>query len=371
MSAVLQSPADIINDALVRIGYKLRIASLQDGSEAASEALNIYGQTRDEMLRNGNWMFAQKTATLTLLKSAPAGGYIPPTQWNPTTNPPLPYSYEYLYPDDCLKVRAVKSVPLFLFNPDPQPKLFTIGSDTLPDTESELATLALASAGTGTYAPGDIVTLTGGVQKIPAVMQVTTTQAVSATVAAAGTGGTPGSATVTGTTGTGTKFQATVTISGGGTISSVDAISLAGSYTVNPTAPSAEPVTGASLTGAQLNVKLGILTFTIGKPGVFTTESMTFTQNQTSGDGTGATFNTATYTDLSPSKRVILCNVPDAVAVYTRQVTSVPEMDVDFVEALAAALGRRLAPVLVSMDAAQLAAQDEVVSAKIAEMNEG
>lgn len=78
----------------------------------------------------------------------------------------------------------------------------------------------------------------------------------SATIAAAGGGGTNGAQTVTGTTGTGTKFQAAVTIAGN-IITSVNSISTVGSYTVLPTDPTQEPVTGAGLAGAKLNIAMG------------------------------------------------------------------------------------------------------------------
>lgn len=83
----------------------------------------------------------------------------------------------------------------------------------------------------------------------------------SATVAAGGSGGTNGTQTVTGTTGTGTKFQASVTIAGGA-ITAILSITVAGAYTVLPTNLSAEPVTGASLTGATLALAMtGLITF--------------------------------------------------------------------------------------------------------------
>lgn len=75
----------------------------------------------------------------------------------------------------------------------------------------------------------------------------------SATVNAGGSGGTNGTQTVTGTTGTGTKFQASVTVAGGA-ITAVLSITTAGSYSVLPTSLTAEPVTGASLTGATLSL---------------------------------------------------------------------------------------------------------------------
>jgi len=160
-------------------------------------------------------------------------------------------------------------------------------------TNTRLVSLLLNSAGTGVYAPADTINLSGGTMTTTAVVTVATTQVTGIpTVAAAGTGGTPGTATVTGTTGTGTKFEASVTISAGGMISSVDSLTVAGDYTVNPTTPTAEPVTGGGLSGAQLDIKLGVKTFTISNAGVFTTNapSGNFTQASTSGSGTGATF---------------------------------------------------------------------------------
>lgn len=164
-------------------------------------------------------------------------------------------------------------------------------------TNTKLVSLLLNSPGTGVYAPADTINLSGGTTTTTPVVTVNSTQVVSATVAAAGTGGTPGTATVTGTTGTGTKFQAEVTIDGGGTIASVDAITVAGAYTVNPTAPTVEPVTGGGLSGAQLNVSLGVLTFTIFNAGVFTANAAAgaFTQGATSGTGAGATFQQGVF----------------------------------------------------------------------------
>lgn len=205
MPASINSPADVVNLALRRIGYKLRVGSLLDGSMAASQALDIYAQTRDEVLRQNDWGFAERNVSLTVLKSAPAGGYIPPATWNPTNYPPLPWAFSYEYPSDCIKVRSVKQPPLFLFNPAPQPNLFEVANDN------------------------------------------------------------------------------------------------------------------------------------------------------------GST----------PVRKVILANVPNAICVYTGQITNPAHWEADFVEAIAAALGRRLAPVLVGLNAVQLAGQDEAVSAKIAEMEQG
>lgn len=127
--ATIVSPADVVNLALGRIGYKLRVGDLYEGSMEAKAALDIYGQTRDELLRQGNYEFSQRNIQMALLKSAPVTGYFPPNLWNPLTNPPPGWLYEYTYPDDCLKVGAVKQAPLQVINFDPQPNRFSIEND--------------------------------------------------------------------------------------------------------------------------------------------------------------------------------------------------------------------------------------------------
>ena len=152
----------------------------------------------------------------------------------------------------------------------------------------------VVAAGTG-YVPADTITQAGGTLQpggpgAASVLTVATTKAVSATVAAGGTGGTNGTQTVTGTTGTGTKFQASVTVAGGA-ITAVLSIAVAGSYTANPTTLTAEPVTGASLTGAQLSVVMGVATVTVSTAGAYTASPANpVAQASTSGTGTGATF---------------------------------------------------------------------------------
>lgn len=130
MAASLSSPADIVNASLTRIGWKQSVGNLYDGSAASQLALQVYGQTRDEMLRDMDPDFAEGNVALSLLKSAPPGGYIPGvTPWNPALYPPVGWLYEYAYVADCLKVRAVKPTPLFFPNMDPQPNTFSISND--------------------------------------------------------------------------------------------------------------------------------------------------------------------------------------------------------------------------------------------------
>jgi hypothetical protein len=130
-TAAVQSPADAANIALVRMGYaKGRVGNLYDGSAAAKRFLDIYVQARDNLLISRDWDFAERNIALTLLKQAPAGGYIPPILWNPATNPPIGWLFEYAYPADCLKIRIVKAQPLFVPNFDPQPNQAVDSNDS-------------------------------------------------------------------------------------------------------------------------------------------------------------------------------------------------------------------------------------------------
>lgn len=159
------------------------------------------------------------------------------------------------------------------------------------------STISLAGAGGSSghsYVPGDTVTLPGALMPGGSGTQftITATQVVSASVNAGGSGGSDGTRTVTGTTGTGTKFQASVTVSGGA-ITAVLSITVAGPYSVNPTSLAAEPVTGASLSGATLTLIMGVATTgSIGNIGNYQyASSNPIAQASSSGAGLGATFN--------------------------------------------------------------------------------
>jgi hypothetical protein len=128
MATTITSPADIVNVALAKIGYKLRINNLYEGSTAAIKTLDIYGQTRDQELRMGEWPFAQRDVPAILIKAAPPGGYFGGNVWS-NLYPPLPWTMEYVYPSDCIKVRAVKPADVLLPNFSPQPHLFTVAND--------------------------------------------------------------------------------------------------------------------------------------------------------------------------------------------------------------------------------------------------
>lgn len=131
MTTVLDNPAKVCNYALAKIGYKLRLGSLFDGTLAAKKSLDIYGQTRDALLSEVDWDFAERTASGVLLKQAPAS-YIT----NPWTSayPPLPWQFEYAYPTDAVKIRSVKYPPISIPNFDPRYNRFSEDNDTGPQT---------------------------------------------------------------------------------------------------------------------------------------------------------------------------------------------------------------------------------------------
>lgn len=158
-----------------------------------------------------------------------------------------------------------------------------------------LSATSLNAKGTG-YVPGETITLAGGTFSSPAIITISNTQLATVVgIAAGGSGGTDGTRTAQGTTGTGVKFTVSVTVSGGA-ITAVGAILTAGSYDVNPSVLTAEPVTGTGIpTGAQLNITMGVRGQTVTTRGSYTVTTSAFTQSATSGSGSGATFSGALW----------------------------------------------------------------------------
>jgi hypothetical protein len=145
-------------------------------------------------------------------------------------------------------------------------------------------------SGAGSYAPGDTITLAGGIGVKP-VLTVDTTQVVSAELVFGGENGEEdGTFTVTGSTGRGDKFQASVQFLSG-VITSINSITFGGNYDDNPSDLSNEPVFGHGVVGAIFAIKMGVLTTTVSTPGALTVlPTAPVNQNSTTGSGTGATF---------------------------------------------------------------------------------
>ncbi len=131
MTSPILDPSGVVNLALAKIGFPQRIGSLYDGTLASKKALDVYSQERDALLAEGEWDFCERTLVGTLLKQAP-GNYLV-TPWT-TAYPALPWSFEYAYPTDALKIRTVKRAPVILPNFDPRYNRFSVDNDTGPQT---------------------------------------------------------------------------------------------------------------------------------------------------------------------------------------------------------------------------------------------
>lgn len=114
MAASVQNPADVINLSLARLGYRGRIGHLFDGSAAAKKALDIYGQTRDAVLRESDWDFSEKIA------AAVVSGVAAPAPW----------SVSYTYPADCLRLRNLFNATYLADKNNPVSNLYTIASSS-------------------------------------------------------------------------------------------------------------------------------------------------------------------------------------------------------------------------------------------------
>lgn len=206
-------------------------------------------------------------------------------------------------------------------------------------TNTTLLSCVVSAAGTG-YAPADSIGLAGGTQvttttptlgvqsgstttttaPVVATVQVATTQVVTAAVKNGGSGTCAnGTYCVTGTTG-GPGQRAVFDVTVSGNVVTAVSIKNAGSYAVNPSSLTAEPVIGTTfagdsnaalpgtLTGVTLTLTMGVATVTVATGGVFTSNppsaGVAFTQASTTGSGTGATFQTALM-------------VPNAVTIQT------------------------------------------------------
>lgn len=127
MTSSVNSPEDVVNIALGLIGFDRRVGDIYEGTKASKIALDLYSQTRDEILRRKDWGFANRNLTLNLLKSAPPGGY-GMTPWS-NTYPLLPWAYEYTYPSDCIRLLYVQQTPAVMPVLDPLPFTYKIAND--------------------------------------------------------------------------------------------------------------------------------------------------------------------------------------------------------------------------------------------------
>jgi hypothetical protein len=105
----------VCNAALDQIGYKRHIGSIYDGTPGARIALDVWGQTRDEVLSAVKPYWARKDAVLTVKRQAPADFY-QSVNWS-NIYPPFPYLFSYSFPTDCLVPLQVKPRPFIAAAP--------------------------------------------------------------------------------------------------------------------------------------------------------------------------------------------------------------------------------------------------------------
>jgi hypothetical protein len=133
---------DIANMAARAGGVQKRIGEIYEGSELSKVALELWQQTRQELLQFKDWYFNRRAnIALTLLKGPPPdGGYNPIQPWN-NTYPAPGYLYEYAYPADCLELRAIIPMPIgFMPDSDPLPSQWRVDDDQLPNVVDGVAT---------------------------------------------------------------------------------------------------------------------------------------------------------------------------------------------------------------------------------------
>lgn len=111
--STVTSVEQIGNLALKRIGFPETIGNIYDGTKQARALLEIYGQTRDALLRETVWGFAERIA-LGVVATNP-----PPSIW----------SAAYAYPSDCLQLRNLYDAAYVADPNDPLPNNWTIAND--------------------------------------------------------------------------------------------------------------------------------------------------------------------------------------------------------------------------------------------------
>lgn len=125
----MTTQTEICNRALQAIGTRSTISSLTDGSNEAINCAMLFNPTRQQLLRAARWNFADFMQQLSLLLAAPGTPENPTLPTNPIwvqgQMPPLPWLYEYAYPQDCLRVRRVIPQSLSTF---PGVPLFSVPS---------------------------------------------------------------------------------------------------------------------------------------------------------------------------------------------------------------------------------------------------
>lgn len=304
---------DIANRALQVLGSRTNMTLAEFNGQTSNEAIQanlIMFELRDELNRMAPWDCVTKWTSLTYITTIPGNPENPGSGaplWQPG-QPPIPWSYEYQYPVDCMRARKI--VPQFTTQAGGvpiYPASTVTGAGQLGwtgpalkfkvalDTFFSYQGATPVAAGSG-YAIGDVITL--------AQPSFTFTQN------SAPVGQTPNLTTYTFTVGAPIQLQV-ATIGGGGAVATVTV--------VNQIQGESTP-TGGSYFSSQTG--------------------LTIAQGSTTGSGTGATFNLTS--EVKGQQRIIACNQTQAILCYNAQVTDPNVMDKLFQDAWVHILGARL-----------------------------
>lgn len=284
--------ADIVNRALQSFGSRTTVTTSELTNETSNEAIqaNIAIENiRKQLLRMAPWDCAFNYNNLVYITSVPGTpeNSSPGTEQWEKGQPAPPWAYEYQYPADCL--RACFIVPQFQ----------TGFSGGVPITTA-------VTGGAAAFWQGPPVKFKVGIDQFRPVTAVA--------VAAGGTGYAVG-----------------------------DEITLETGYDQGE-APIGAPARIRVLTvaaGAILTVEIitSVLDSTVGGS-YFAVQTNPVAQGETTGSGTGATFN-LTFGSVA-SQRVILTNQEFATLAYVKNITEIDIMDPLFMQAWCDMLGGQI-----------------------------
>lgn len=129
-------PEDVVNEALDEIGVT-EIGDMLDGSKAANVARRNYDPMLRGMHAAAPWNFARREAAPLSMMGDLSGRY------HPNTKVPVPWSYMYEWPIDCVHARHVKNlggyaigedgVPLYALSDYNRPAPFIVANISIPN----------------------------------------------------------------------------------------------------------------------------------------------------------------------------------------------------------------------------------------------
>lgn len=133
------SQLSIANRALLSVGARAQVSSINppDGSVEADAISTLWTPTFEALGRTARWNCLRKQVSLSLLSAAQGTPENPDGTSLPI--PPMPWSYSYAYPSDCLYFNFI--VPSFPFNDGSTVPATTINNNAasgLPSTGGQI-----------------------------------------------------------------------------------------------------------------------------------------------------------------------------------------------------------------------------------------